>query len=62
MHLITTNESKVLVDCGAKPTTNKNEVQPFFSAPELMPLDNLDAIVITHAHVDHIAMLPVLFR
>ena len=54
MHLITTNESKILVDVGAKPTTNKNEIQPFFTAPELMPLDNLDAIVITHAHVDHI--------
>ena len=62
MHLITTNESKILVDVGAKPTTNKNEIQPFFTAPELMPLDNLDAIVITHAHVDHIGMLPVLFR
>ena len=62
MHLVTTNESKVLVDVGAKPTNNQSEVQPFFSAPELLPLDNLDAVIITHAHVDHIGMLPVLFR
>ena len=33
MHLVTTNESKVLVDCGAKPTTNRSEVEPFFTAP-----------------------------
>ena len=62
MHLVTTNESKVLVDCGAKPTSNRNEVQPFFAAPEMLPLDNIDAVVITHAHVDHIGMLPVLFK
>ena len=62
MHLVTTNESKVLVDCGAKPTSNRNEVQPFFAAPEMLPLDNIDAVVITHAHVDHLGMLPVLFR
>ena len=62
MHLVTTNESKVLVDCGAKPTNNRSEVQPFFAAPEMLPLDNIDAVVITHAHVDHIGMLPVLFK
>ena len=58
MHLVNTNESKVLVDVGTKPTVNKNEVQPFFNAPELLPLDNIDAVVLTHAHVD-LAMLPV---
>ena len=62
MHLVTTNESKILVDCGAKPTTNRSEVQPFFAAPEMLPLDNLDAVVITHAHIDHIGMLPVLVK
>ena len=62
MHLVTTNESKILVDCGAKPTTNRSEVQPFFAAPEMLPLDNLDAVVITHAQIDHIGMLPVLFK
>ena len=46
MHLVTTNESKVLVDCGAKPTNNRSEVQPFFAAPEMLPLDNIDAVVI----------------
>ena len=61
MHLVTTNESRVIVDCGAKPGREETSM-PYFSAPELLPLEKIDAVVITHAHLDHIGMLPVLFK
>jgi len=61
MHLITTNESRVIVDCGAKPGREEDSM-PYFSAPELLPLEKIDAVVITHAHLDHIGMLPVLYK
>ena len=57
--LLQTKHSKILIDCGLDPSSDNT---PFFSAPELQPLDKLDAVVITHAHMDHCGLLPVLFR
>ena len=59
-HLLMTKDSKVLVDCGFNPG-NEKEPSPFLNAPEVTPLDGLDAVVLTHAHLDHSALLPMLF-
>ncbi|MGP8078504.1 MAG: beta-CASP ribonuclease aCPSF1 [Thermoplasmata archaeon] len=58
-HLLTTQNSKVLIDCGIDPGSDRT---PFFNAPELLPLDSLDAVVVTHAHLDHCGLVPVLLK
>lgn len=59
--LLSTRESKVLIDCGVDPS-DKEGATPYFNAPEIQPLENLDAVVITHAHLDHCALLPALYK
>ncbi len=57
--LLSTRESKVLIDCGIDASDSG---KPYFDAPEIQPLDRLDAIVITHAHLDHCGLLPALYK
>lgn len=57
--LLSTKESKILIDCGIDAS---DSAKPYFDAPEIQPLDRLDAIVITHAHIDHCGILPALFK
>ena len=60
--LLSTPESKVLVDCGVSVGTNDpSEAFPIFSAPEF-DIDSLDAVIITHSHLDHCGALPFLFK
>ncbi len=58
--LLTTRNSKIMIDCGVMP--GAENATPYLSAPELQPLDSLDGIVITHGHLDHCGMLPVLYK
>ncbi|KUO91290.1 MAG: mRNA 3'-end processing factor, partial [Caldivirga sp. JCHS_4] len=56
--LIETSESRILLDAGVKPSGSLDE-SPFL---DIIDLDNLDAVVISHAHLDHIGMLPYLYK
>ncbi|MFC6717028.1 beta-CASP ribonuclease aCPSF1 [Natrialbaceae archaeon GCM10025810] len=58
--LLATPNTKILIDCGDKPGA-EGEV-PYLHAPEAMPLTDIDAVVLTHAHLDHSALLPLLFK
>ncbi len=55
--LITTDESNVLLDCGISLSSRSA-----FPRLDLMDLDELDAVIITHAHLDHSGALPLLFK
>jgi len=57
--LLTTRESKILIDCGLDPNSDST---PYFAIPEAQPLSDIDAVVVTHAHLDHCGTLPALFK
>ncbi|MDR0791132.1 MAG: beta-CASP ribonuclease aCPSF1 [Methanomassiliicoccaceae archaeon] len=57
--LLQTRNSRVLIDCGIDPSSDS---VPYFTVPEIQPLKDLDAVVITHAHMDHCGILPVLYK
>jgi hypothetical protein len=60
--LVQTRESSVLLDCGINPGSTKPfEVFPRFDNP-LFELDSLDAVVISHAHLDHCGLVPFLYK
>ncbi|MEB3779146.1 MAG: beta-CASP ribonuclease aCPSF1 [Desulfurococcales archaeon] len=59
--LLDTGESRVLLDAGASPSGYGPESYPYFMAPEFR-IEELDAVVITHAHLDHVGMLPLLYK
>ena len=60
--LVRTRESSVLLDCGLNPgAMGTPNAFPRLDSPEL-DLSSLDAVVVTHAHLDHCALVPYLFK
>ena len=60
--LLQTPESRVLLDCGVDVSGHDNETMyPYLDVPEFN-ISDIDAIVLSHAHIDHSAFLPYLFK
>ncbi len=58
--LLQTPESNVLIDCGVN-VGSSTHAFPRLDVPEFI-IESLDAVVITHAHLDHSGFLPFLFK
>ncbi len=56
-----TPESKVLIDCGVNVAATEKYAFPYLTAPEFNIAD-LDAVIISHAHLDHSGFLAYLFK
>lgn len=60
--LLITPESKILLDCGVNPgARSASEAYPRLDWANIT-LDEIDAVVIGHAHLDHTGFLPVLCK
>ena len=56
-----TPESRIVMDCGIDPAEDGAETYPFLDAPEFN-ISEIDAVIITHSHLDHSGLIPYLFK
>ncbi len=59
--LLQTPESRILMDCGIDVAAQDQEAYPFLDAPEFK-IDEIDAIILSHAHIDHSGFVPYLYK
>ncbi|HDH91419.1 MAG TPA: beta-CASP ribonuclease aCPSF1 [Candidatus Aenigmarchaeota archaeon] len=59
--LLETPKSKILLDCGINVGGKNNEVYPILNTKEF-DLNEIDAVIISHAHLDHCGFLPYLYE
>ena len=58
--LLQTPESRVLLDCGLN-VASERDAYPYLEAPEF-DINELDAVIVTHSHLDHSGLIPYLFK
>lgn len=71
--LLETNHSKILIDCGISPepgirgldanvgTGDQNKAFPYLDSANIT-INDLDAVILTHAHMDHMGFIPYLYK
>jgi len=59
--LLQTPASNVLLDCGIDVASQGNDRFPYFNVSEFN-INNINAIIISHAHLDHSGILPYLYK
>ena len=61
--LLQTPESRVLLDCGIDPGVDISNPTafPYLESPDFK-IDELDAVIVSHAHLDHSGLIPLLVK
>jgi len=59
--ILSTPNTKIMVDCGVNTGSEENGI-PYLYVPEVNPISEIDAVVLTHAHLDHCGLIPLLYK
>jgi uncharacterized protein len=59
--LLSTPQSKILLDCGVNVAGKGKDKFPYLDVSEFK-INELDAIILSHAHLDHSGLIPYLFK
>jgi len=59
--LVETPKSKLLMDCGVKVGGSNGDSFPYLQVKEF-DMSELDAVIVSHPHLDHVGMVPYLYE
>jgi metallo-beta-lactamase family protein len=61
-HIVRTSRATVMLDCGLFQGRRKESIEQNRAIAQHVPIDDLDAVVLSHAHIDHAGALPLLSK
>jgi metallo-beta-lactamase family protein len=61
-HVVRTARATILLDCGLYQGRRKESAEQNRAIAQHVPIDDLDAVVLSHAHIDHAGALPLLSK